>query len=272
MISESELKKVKSKFGDIFDIDDSTGNMKLKNHDKLPPFELIFVEGGEFVMGNDEYSDNPQHKVKVSSYYIAKYPVTQSLYKAVVDEKPSNFEGDQRPVEQVRWYDAMDFCRTLNKMLYLQEPTIGQKDNIGINEGATGFRLPSEAEWEYAAGGGNAKENNRYAGSDDLDMVGWYYKNNEYETKPVGLKLPNQLGIYDMSGNVWEWCMDWFDKEFFKKNNGVNPINLENGSFRVLRGGSWSGYSDYCVLAYRNYNYPGYRWDNNGFRLLLTCF
>jgi sulfatase modifying factor 1 len=167
-------------------------------------FLMLPVEGGTFNMG-DEHGDlweacRPVHKVTVSDFYIGKYPVTQALWKAVMNgENPSRFKGDDLPVEQVSWEDAQSFVKKLNKMTESSRPP------------GYFYRLPTEAEWEYAARGGKyLAEGYKYSGSDRLKDVGWFKNNSGKETKSVGLKYPNQLDIHDMSGNVREWCSDWF--------------------------------------------------------------
>jgi formylglycine-generating enzyme len=220
--------------------------------------EMIFVEGGIFRMGREK-----GHLVKLDSFYIGKYPVTQALWKAVMKgENPSHFIGDNRPVESISWDDAQDFIRKLY--------------------GKTGvaYRLPTEAEWEYAAQGGKYWEQFpfKYSGSDKLNEVGWYDENSHDETKPVGLKTPNLLGIYDMSGNVWEWCEDKYGsyEDVIKAstkdpvtNAIVNPTGVVEGSIRVLRGGSWFNSSEACRPTYRINDPPTNSRNDVGFRLVL---
>ena len=242
---------------------------------------MIPVEGGEFLMGSSKedkgaYSfEKPQHKVLLSDFSIGKYPVTQELYELVTNKTPSYFKGAKRPVERVSWYDAVEFCNALSKKLEYdcyyninkeeQEPESQRKWKVTTNKGANGFRLSTEAEWEYTARGGVHKSNYVYAGSAELDEVGWYDENSHKESKEVGLKAPNALGIYDMSGNVFEWCWDWFgsyDKAAKK------PIGAKSGLNRVDRGGSWNYGFNYCRVAYRNFfKVPNYRYHFLGFRL-----
>jgi formylglycine-generating enzyme required for sulfatase activity len=226
-------------------------------------FPMIFVEGGAFNMGSppdddDAYDDEkPQHRVQVSGFCIGKFPVTQALWKAVMNGKnPSYFQGDDRPVEQVSWDDITNhFLPALRRL-------------SGFH-----YRLPSEAEWEYAARGGKYHaEGYKYAGSDRLKDVGWFKENNNKETKPVGQKQPNQLGIYDMSGNVWEWCEDdWHDNYTGAPEDSSAWINSPNrGTFRVGRGGSWHYAARRCRAAFRDFNTPGTRNGGLGFRLALS--
>ncbi len=185
-------------------------------------FDIVFVKGGTFQMGseeNDAYdSEKPVHEVTLSDYYIGKYPVTQELFSSVMDKNPSYFKGDKLPVERVSWNVANEFINKLNK------------------ETGKNYRLPTEAEWEFAARGGNKSGNFKYAGTDNLEEVGWYSQNSKDKTHPVGEKSPNELGICDMSGNVWEWCNDRFGG--YDGRPQTNPQCPETGSYRVTRGGS----------------------------------
>ncbi|MBL7816241.1 MAG: formylglycine-generating enzyme family protein [Saprospiraceae bacterium] len=233
-------------------------------------FSMIAIEGnmdGEpFEMGGESgYDDSkPIHKVKLSDYWLGEYPVTQALWEVVMGSNPSNFKGANRPVERVAWNDIVhDFLPKLNKM------------TEGVRPTGTEYRLPTEAQWEYGAIGGKywAKHTFEYSGSDKLDEVGWYSENSHGETKPVGLKTPNLLGLYDMSGNVWEWCEDWFDSDYYKncQQRGIveNPYNRTEGSGRVQRGGSWFSHAEDCRPADRFYDTPTFRFFNIGFRLAL---
>lgn len=178
-------------------------------------FKMIHVEGGTFTMGEGSNA----HQVTLSSYYIGETPVTQALWKEVTGKTPSYFKGDQRPVEQVSWDDCQDFIKKLNAK-------IGKK-----------FRLLTDAEWEYAARDGTKSKGYLYAGSNDINEVAWYMENSNGTTHPVGQKKPNELGLYDMSGNVWEWCQDWHDGYIW---NQTNPTDPTSEFFCVHRGGSWS--------------------------------
>ncbi len=229
-------------------------------------FWMLPVEGGAFNMG-DEHGDlteacRPVHKVTVSDFYIGKYPVTQALWKAVMNgENPSRFQGDDLPVEQVSWDDAQSFVKKLNEMTTSSRPP------------GYFYFLPTEAEWEYAARGGKyLSEGYKYAGSDRLKDVGWFNDNSGEVTKPVGLKYPNQLGIHDMSGNVGEWCEDdWHGDYKSAPDDGTAWVDRpKRGSPRVNRGGGWLYGARYCRAALRDLNSPGYRVDYLGFRLALA--
>ena len=221
-------------------------------------FDMIAVEGGTFTMGataeqaSDAYSDEkPTHQVTLSSYYIGKTEVTQELWQAVMGSNPSGFSGANLPVEKVSWEDCQIFIAILNEL--------------------TGkyFRLPTEAEWEYAARGGSKSQGYKYSGSNTVDDVAWYPSNSSSKTHPVATKAPNELGIYDMSGNVLEWCSDWYSSSYYSSSSQYNPTGPASGSRRVYRGGSWGSSARLCRVSYRDYNGPSYRFYNLGLRLAL---
>ena len=233
--------------------------------------------------GKDD-DEKPPHRVNVNSFFMAEVPVKQELYRSITGKSPSQFEGVNHPVENVSWYDAVAFCNQLNELLKLPKPYSGKDEETKCNFRCAAFRLPTEAEWEYAARGGNVETHGRaslpgnpqqfeYAGSNNLTKVAWYDKNNGYETKPVGLKYPNRLGLYDMSGNVDERCWDRYDPSYYDQccKNGLtpNPVGPENGPSRVLRGGSWGNYAGSSRVAYRIDYTPDSRWPDVGFRFLL---
>ena len=217
--------------------------------------EMVFVKGGTFQMG-DEHGDlhegcRPVHPVTLSDFQIGKYPVTQKEWTALMGNNPSAFKGEQLPVENVSWEDCQAFLKKLNEKT-------GQP-----------YRLPTEAEWEYAARGGAFFKHTKYAGSNNLDEVAWYAGNAGSKTHPVGQKKANQLGLFDMSGNVWEWCSDWYGPYKDNKNPVLNPKGADKGEFRVYRGGSWNYYARGCRVSNR-FNYtPAARRSYLGFRLVL---
>lgn len=203
---------------------------------------MIEVPAGSFLLGGEK------EIVFEKPFYMAEFPVTQEFYEAVMGTNPSRFKGKRRPVEMVSWHDAKAF---------LEKLSIETKQN---------YRLPSEAEWEYAARGGNNDNDFEYSGGSILDTLGWYCDNSENQkTRPVGLKMPNELGLFDMSGNVWEWCEDWYDDYSKKPKNG--SAFVENGSRRVYRGGSWGNRSGHCRTTYRLNLAPEYSGNFIGFRL-----
>lgn len=218
-------------------------------------YNMVWVEGGTFRMGatseqGSEISDEkPVHSVTLSGYYIGKTEVTQALWQAVMGSNPSYFEGDDLPVEQVSWDDCQEFIRKLKSL-------------TGQN-----FRLPTEAEWEFACRGGNNSRGYKYSGSNYIDNVAWYDGNSGDKTHPVATKSPNELGIYDMSGNVWEWCADWYGD--YSSGRQTNPKGPYGGSGRVLRGGSWIIIAGCCRSSYRDGYIPTYRFNNLGLRLAL---
>ena len=217
---------------------------------------MVWVDGGTFRMGatSEQGSDawegeNPVHDVTLSGYYIGKTEVTQALWKAVMGSNPSRFKGDNLPVEEVSWNDCQEFIRKLNAL-------------AGQN-----FRLPTEAEWEFACRGGNNSRGYKYSGSNYIDNVAWYDGNSGDKTLPVGTKAPNELGIYDMSGNVWEWCADWYGD--YSSGRQTNPKGPYDGSYRVIRGGCWNRNAGSCRSSFRFINFPTCRFNSLGLRLAL---
>ena len=256
----SKQRKIHSKKGKV-DISPTIGKANYTPNVKTfyangVSFEMVEVRGGTFRMGatseqgSDADSDEkPVHSVTLNSYYIGKTEVTQALWKAVMGSNPCHFRGDNRPVECVSWNDCQEFIRKLNAL-------------TGQN-----FRLPTEAEWEFACRGGNNSRGYKYSGSNNLGSVAWYNGNSGNKTHPVGTKAPNELGIYDMSGNVWEWCADWYGD--YSSGAQTNPTGPYGGSSRVDRGGSWCFSVGYCRSSHRDYFNPTIRNINLGLRLAL---
>ena len=219
-------------------------------------FNMIKVDGGTFTMGatpeqeNPHQFEEPTHQVTLSSYYIGETEVTQELWKAVMGNNPSNFKGDNLPVENVSWEDSQTFIGKLNDLT-------GKR-----------FRLPTEAEWEYAARGGKRSNHTQYSGSSNIDDVAWYSGNSGSKTHPVKTKKPNEFGLYDMSGNVNEWCQDWYGS--YSSNAQTNPTGPGSGAYRVFRGGTWSIFGWFCRSSFRGNSSPGYRGYGLGFRLALS--
>jgi formylglycine-generating enzyme required for sulfatase activity len=215
--------------------------------------EMVYVKGGTFQMGsNDGDSDEkPVHTVTVSDFYIGKYEVTQKQWREIMGNNPSNFKNcDNCPVEMVSWNDVQEFIKKLNQ-------------KTGKN-----YRLPTEAEWEYAARGGSQSRGYKYAGSNNIGEVAWYDDNSSSKTHAVGGKKPNELGIYDMSGNVYEWCSDWYGN--YSAGSQRNPQGPTSGPLRLLRGGSWGLNARYCRVSNRLNVNPGYRINYSGFRLAVS--
>lgn len=218
-------------------------------------FTMVAVEGGTFKMGatSEQGSDaweeeKPAHEVTLSDYYIGQTEVTQALWEAVMGSNPSGHKGDNLPVEQVLWNDCQEFIQKLNQLTGKQ------------------FRLPTEAEWEYAARGGRKSRGYKYAGGNDIGSVAWYDGNSGKETHAVATKQANELGIYDMSGNVWEWCSDWYGD--YTSSSQSDPQGPSSGSRRVLRGGGYYNLARRCRVSFRGYSTPGRR---DFFGLRLSC-
>lgn len=237
--------------------------VKLRNINKTftvngVSFEMVYVEGGTFMMGcDDEYRSKPQHQVTLSSYYIGKTEVTQELWETVMGNNPSSSMdlGPNKPVIQISWDDCQEFIGKLNNL-------------TGMS-----FCLPTEAEWEYAARGGNQSRDYKYSGSNNLDDVGWYENNSEESgykcVHIVGTKQSNELGIFDMSGNVDEWCEDWYGA--YSADSQTNPKGAYSGKERVVRGGNHYQSSDDCKNTYRYYVDPNKTYCFGGLRLALSA-
>jgi formylglycine-generating enzyme required for sulfatase activity len=214
--------------------------------------EMVFVQGGSFEMGSNfgDLDELPAHAVTLSDFYIGKYEVTQVQWMVLMGDNPSKFQGcDNCPVEQVSWSDVQSFISKLNQQT------------------GKSYRLPTEAEWEYAARGGLSSKGFIASGSDYLNDVAWYNGNSGGTTHVVGTKQPNELGIFDMSGNVWEWCSDWYEP--YKSYKQINPRTTALGESKVDRGGSWTSSEYFCRTTLRFKNYPDIRNFNMGFRLIL---
>ncbi|MDE5612603.1 MAG: SUMF1/EgtB/PvdO family nonheme iron enzyme [Odoribacter sp.] len=237
--------------------------------------EMVYVQGGTFQMGASEDDDEafdwekPDHEVTLSDYYIGKYEVTQGLWERVMgttieEQRDKAIEywnedldlygkGSENPMYYVSWNEAQEFCTKLSQLT-------GKK-----------YVLPTEAQWEYAARGGAKSQGYKYSGGNDIDEVAWYWGNSaeKYSTSPVGLKKANELGIYDMTGNVWEWCSDWYSSNYYANSPQTDPVGPETGSYRVYRGGSWDIHAQYCRVSFRGDRSPYFRNKGLGFRVAL---
>ena len=223
----------------------------------VDPFEgqLVFVKGGLFKMGdlvgNGNTEEKPVHQVTVSDFKIGKYEVTQSQWESIMGNNPSHFKGCPNcPVERVSWIDIQEFLEKLNSLT------------------GKSYRLPTEAEWEYAAKGGNKSSDYLYSGKNNINFVAWYSGNSGNKTNPVGQKEPNELGIYDMSGNVWEWVNDWFD--YYTDDSVNNPVGPDSGDAKIVKGGSWFGYAGGNRVSCRGSDEPVNRRSYIGFRIVLS--
>ncbi len=225
-------------------------------------FTMVYVEGGSFTMGAkaEAPSEEPAHQVTLSGFSIGQTEVTQELWLAVMGYNPSHFARDpQRPVENVTWNDCQTFITTLNQLT-------GQD-----------FRLPTEAEWEYAALGGNRSHGYKYSGSNTIGDVAWYKDNTlalgpyspDFGTHIVATKSPNELGLYDMSGNVSEWCQDWYDRNYYSSSPQTNPSGPASGTDRMCRGGYWSERATISRVSCRSCMPPSYKSESIGLRLAL---
>jgi formylglycine-generating enzyme required for sulfatase activity len=222
---------------------------KVGTFSEFSPTGMVYVVGGTFQMGSSsgDSDEKPIHTVTISGFFMDKTEVTQAEYRKVMGKNPSDFSGcDDCPVENVSWHDANEYAKKVGK------------------------RLPTEAEWEYAARGGNKSKGYTYSGSNGIDAVGWYYDNSNSKTHPVTQKQPNELGLYDMSGNVWEWCSDWYSDSYYRSSPKNDPQGPNSGSSRVLRGGSWGSYDRFCRVANRGGYNPDGRSNGSGFRLVLS--
>jgi len=254
---------------------------------KSAGYEMVRVPGGSFQMGDTagdgEDDEKPVHTVTLSAFSIGKYEVTQSLYESVMGYNPSDFKtkvdnSPKLPIENVTWYDAVEFCNKLSERERLQpvyeisgrEPATGYPVTsaaVMADWSKNGYRLPTEAQWEYAAKGGNGSPGNfMSAGSNNIDEVAWYNDNTGTAPEVVGTKAPNGLGIYDMSGNVYEWCWDRWGS--YSSDAQTNPTGASSGDYRQRRGGSWATKDEYVRSAYRSLKKPGELDEYTGFRLV----
>ena len=210
--------------------------------------------GATAEQGSDAFeSEKPGHMVEVKSFYICRFEVTQAEWEVVMGYNPSGFKSEQHPVENVSWEDCQRFISKLSAI--------------------TGrlFRLPTEVEWEYAARGGKLSCGYKYSGGNEIDSLAWYEENSERHSHLIGQMEPNELGLFDMSGNVWEWCYDWYKKDYYNESPSNNPQGPLSGTARILRGGSWNSGDYQCRVSFRYRNGPAYMYHNTGMRLALPC-
>lgn len=248
---------------------------------------MVFVAGKEYVMGSihGKEEERPIHKVLLHDFYIEITTVTQKEWRKVMEENPSDITGDDIPVHNVSWYDAVEYCNRRSKRdnltpcyTILKERTDPnnkcrfdtRKWLITCDFNADGYRLPTEAEWEYAARGADPYYSYTYSGSNTLNNVGWFTDNAGKMLHPVATRTPNELGLYDLSGNIWEWCWDWYDKTYYQKSSRDFPTGASRGVSRVIRGGSWRTGEELCSVSCRGLNFPCFISRSIGFRVVRS--
>ena len=250
--------------------------------DKTVKGNLVLIPAGPFSLGNTgsyegEYDEKPPVTIIISKpFYISKYEITQQQYKAVMGNNPSEFKGDNLPVEQVSWYDALNFCNRLSQSEGLTPCYTINGTKVTCDFEANGYRLPTEAEWEYVAKAGTKTDfysgKLTYSGNSpidpNLDKIAWYSANSSNATHPVGQKTPNAFGLYDMSGNVWEWCWDRYAEYPSKETKDYQGPEI--GTYRVYRGGGWRNLAWYCRSTNRDRNYLDDKNNSLGFRVVLA--
>ncbi len=242
----------------------------IKSNKRPSPARMVLVQGGTFSMGSqfDRQCDKPAHPVTLKNFYISKYEVTQEQFRAVMGYNPSYWPGAKSPVEMVTWYDAITYCNKRSQMEGLKPCYSGSGDNITCDFSANGYRLPTEAEWEFAARGGASSLGYNYSGSNDAEKVAWCKDDGEFRAQPAGLKQPNELGLYDMSGNLLEWCWDWFGWDYYQNSPGKDPQGPAKGIRRVLRGGNFKHPAPGLSPTKRFPSEPHFKFTTVGFRVV----
>lgn len=247
------------------------------------PFVMIKIEGGTFMMGSKDADltadtdEQKEHSVSLNTFEISKFEVTVWEWKKYVKAKKMKMPKapkwgwqDQLPMNNITWEEAINYCNWLSTINGYQPAYSKQGPFYTCNFEANGFRLPTEAEWEFAAKGGSKSKGYKYSGGNDLDVVSWNKSNSKGQPHTVGTKMPNELGVYDMTGNVWEWCWDWYNKDYYKTETNNNPKGPEMGEKKTVRGGSWDSQPNYCRPANRISTYPNKTHEFYGFRTVRT--
>ena len=236
--------------------------------------KMVQLPGGWFTMGDEDEVDAKPHEVFVSSFYIDEHPVTQEEYQRVMGENPSRWKSSKNPVEQVRWSDAVRYCNARSRSEGFQP--CYDLNTWECNFDANGYRLPTEAEWEYACRAGTKTA--YFFGNEPskLKDYAWFDKNSGAKPRPVGQKLPNPWGLYDMYGNVWEWCNDFYKVDYYQEAPQENPKGPKTGDNKVVRGGAWKFSDESCRSGYRYNEDPGYAdvcfgYDIYGFRCVRNA-
>jgi sulfatase modifying factor 1 len=250
---------------------------------KNPLLQLKKVDGGTFMMGSKddnriaENDEQKQHKVNISSFQINKLEVTVWEWKDYCKKikkkmplKPVWGWNDNNPITNITWFDAVNYCNWLSNHDGLKPAYTVAGPNYNCDFTANGYRLPTEAEWEFAAKGGNKSKGFIFSGSNTVTDVAWFVKNSNGKPHSVGTKMPNELGIYDMNGNVWEWCWDWYNKDYYKNEDGNNPTGPIRGDKKSVRGGSWDSQINYLRTANRISTSPERTNEFYGFRIART--
>ncbi len=234
------------------------------------PSGMAFVQGGTFLRGRAGSEREPLHKVFVSSFFISIHEVTQQEWLSTMGSIPAqDYSGTNLPVTFISWFDAVDYCAKLSRKHGLNPCYSGKGDQIKCDWTATGYRLPTEAEWEFAARGGRKSKGYSFAGSNNDTAVGWIDTNSGLKPHPVGTKRPNELGLYDFTGNVWEWCWDWFDPYYYKTSPIADPRGAQTGRDRAIRGGAING----GASTSGRYSFPpGSKYEASGFRIVLPIY
>jgi formylglycine-generating enzyme required for sulfatase activity len=248
------------------------GETEVENLTNLSPTSggtMVRIPAGSFTMGSADRPDETPHQVTVNAYFIDKYPVTQELYEKVMGVNPSKRKAKQNPVERTQWTDAARFCNKCSEVEGLKPCYDLQSWACDFNE--DGYRLPTEAEWEYACHAGSSTKYYFGDSEAELSKYAWFKPGSEGKTRPVGQKLPNRWGLYDMHGDVWQWCNDWYAEDYYTASPSENPKGPETGKQRVLRGGAWDSTPEKCRSAYRHKEFPVYSdacfgADSYGFR------
>jgi len=239
-------------FAQVESVDESNNRPKQKRIIPDLGIECVYIKAGAFRMGSAESGpddEKPVHQVKISrDYWMGTCEITQAQWLALMGTDPSKYKGDKLPVEMVSWHEATEFCRKLTQR---------ERKASRLPDGYV-YRLPTEAEWEYAARGGIRSRGFKYPGSNDPEEVAWHHQGSMEQTHPLGTKRPNELGLYDMAGNVWEWCLDWYAPDYYAKAPKADPFNDDYGdkTYRVCRGGSWGLYPTHCRSTNRGGGTP----------------